>query len=265
MSRVPVAPGEPLPVLKPDWPAHPRVHAAMTLRTGGVSATPYDALNLGTHVGDDLAAVTENRKRVRDSLKLPVRPRMAGAGPWHLSRAPRSDDWPSAPLRADAAVTHEAGPVCVIQVADCLPVLLASKDGAVVGAAHAGWRGLAGGVLEATAVAMNTPPAKPHRLARPRHQPTQFRSRRRRPPGLYRDRFQGGHGIHAVTLASAGNATSTRWPVSASSPWASTASQAAAGAQCRTRALLLVPPRRTLRSHGRADLAGSLVSETLHA
>ena len=56
MSRVPVAPGEPLPVLKPDWPAHPRVHAAMTLRTGGVSAAPYDALNLGTHVGDDLGS-----------------------------------------------------------------------------------------------------------------------------------------------------------------------------------------------------------------
>jgi YfiH family protein len=141
-------------MLMPDWPAHPRVRAAMTLRTGGVSSAPYDTLNLGAHVGDDPAAVAENRRRVRESLRLPSEP------VW-LEQVHGTDvailDEPGSAREADAAVTHSPGLVCVIQVADCMPVLFAARDGTAVGAAHAGWRGLAGGVLEATIAALRCP------------------------------------------------------------------------------------------------------------
>lgn len=148
-----------IPVLTPDWPAHPRVHAAMTLRTGGVSVAPYDTLNLGTHVGDAPAAVAENRKRVRESLQLPAEPawleQVHGTSVVDLDTQITS----ATPPRADAAVTRRVGAVCVIQVADCMPVLFASRDGSTIGAAHAGWRGLAGGVLERTVAAMGGSPS----------------------------------------------------------------------------------------------------------
>lgn len=131
----------------------------MTLRAGGVSRAPYNSLNLGVHVGDDAVAVAENRRRVREQLALPSEPvwleQTHGTSVLDL-------DSPSAQasLRADAAVTRRAGPVCVIQVADCMPVLLAERDGSVIGAAHAGWRGLAGGVIEATVRAMGADPSQ---------------------------------------------------------------------------------------------------------
>ncbi len=129
----------------------------MTLRGGGVSAAPYDSLNVATHVGDDPGAVAENRRRVRESLQLPEEPvwleQVHGTAVLNLdiANAPGS-------RRADAAVTRCAGRVCAIQVADCMPVLFASRTAAVLGAAHAGWRGLAAGVLEATVEAMREPP-----------------------------------------------------------------------------------------------------------
>jgi purine-nucleoside/S-methyl-5'-thioadenosine phosphorylase / adenosine deaminase len=143
--------------IKPDWPAPPRIQAAMTLRTGGVSAAPFDALNMGIHVGDDPAAVAENRKRVRAALSLPSEP--AWLSQVHGVSVADLDALSQPALRADAAVTREAGRVCVIQVADCMPVLFAARDGSAVGAAHAGWRGLAAGVLEATVTAMRVAPA----------------------------------------------------------------------------------------------------------
>jgi YfiH family protein len=177
-------------VLTPNWPIPSRVRAAMTLRAGGVSAAPYDTLNLGIHVGDDPAAVAENRRRLRESLRLPAEPSWleqihstdvanldetsapfaaydrstadaARAAAASLAgnadaRVARRDD--TLPMRrADAAFAHRAGPVCAIQVADCMPVLFAARDGSAVGAAHAGWRGLAGGVLEATLAAFVQP------------------------------------------------------------------------------------------------------------
>lgn len=134
-------------IIVPRWPVAARVHAAFTLRAGGVSAAPFDSLNLGTHVGDAPEAVAENRRRLREQLRLPGEP----AWLQQIHAADTVDlDGAAAPRVADAALTRREGPVCVIQVADCIPVLLAARDGSVVAAAHAGWRGLAAGVLEAT-------------------------------------------------------------------------------------------------------------------
>ena len=155
-------------IVAPDWEAPARVRSAFTLRTGGVSVSPYDSLNLGAHVGDAGDAVAENRRRVRARLGLPAEPvwlqqvhgievadldaTVAPGGPVGPGRAS------GPPPRADAAVTRRSGRVCVIQVADCMPVLFAARDGSAVGAAHAGWRGLAGGVLEETVRKLAVPP-----------------------------------------------------------------------------------------------------------
>jgi YfiH family protein len=174
--------------ITPDWPAPPGVRAAFTLRTGGVSVAPYDSLNLGARIGDLPEAVAENRQRVREKLRLPAEPvwleqvhgtevvelgagvpsasRVAGAlgveGTAALLRAagagtPRPPDITPC---ADASIARRAGWVCAIRVADCMPVLFAAHDGSAVGAAHAGWRGLAGGVLEATIRQLGVPASK---------------------------------------------------------------------------------------------------------
>src|SRR6266481_4225935 len=139
-------------VIVPDWPAPPAVRAAFTLRMGGVSAAPFDSLNVGAHVGDAGAAVTENRRRVRAQLRLPAEPlwleQVHGIEVADLDMA--SGQAPATRPTADAAIARRAGNVCVMQVADCMPVLFAARDGRAVAAAHAGWRGLAAGVLEAT-------------------------------------------------------------------------------------------------------------------
>lgn len=136
-----------LGIIAPRWPVPARVHAAFTLRTGGVSVPPFDSLNVGTHVGDAPQSVEENRRRLGEQLRLPAVPtwlqQVHGTGVADLDRD-------ASPRVADAAFTRREDRVCVIQVADCIPVLLAARDGSAVAAAHAGWRGLAGGVLEAT-------------------------------------------------------------------------------------------------------------------
>jgi len=134
-------------VIQPEWAAPPGVRCAFTLRTGGVSEAPYDSLNVGAHVGDVEATVEENRRRVRERLRLPAEP--VWLQQVHGVEVADLDD-AGALTRADAVVTRVRGRVCVIQVADCMPVLFAARDGSAVGAAHAGWRGLAGGVLEET-------------------------------------------------------------------------------------------------------------------
>lgn len=140
--------------LTPDWPAPAGVRAAFTLRTGGVSMPPFDSLNVGAHVGDAADAVPENRRRIGRTLGLPAEPawleQVHGAEVADLDAA-------TPLLRADAALTRAAGRVCAVQVADCLPVLLAARAGSAVAAAHCGWRGLAGGVLEATLCALDEP------------------------------------------------------------------------------------------------------------
>lgn len=143
--------------LEPDWPLPPRVRALMTTREGGVSPPPWDSLNLGTAVGDEPARVAHNRARL--SVLLPSEPRwLRQVHGCAVVRAENVDA--AAPPEADGSWTRAPGVVCCVQVADCLPVLLADRDGSVVGAAHAGWRGLAGGVIEATLEAMAVPPGQ---------------------------------------------------------------------------------------------------------
>lgn len=144
----------------PDWPAPAGIRAAFTLRTGGVSQPPFDTCNIAAHVGDEPRAVAENRAALRASLALAAEP--AWLEQVHGHRVVDLDGpTPLASLGpADAAVTRTPGRICAIQVADCMPVLFAAADGSGVGAAHAGWRGLAGGVLEATVRAMRAPPGE---------------------------------------------------------------------------------------------------------
>ena len=210
--------GEGPGLIFPDWPAPAGVRAAFTLRTGGVSAAPYDSLNMGAALGDSAEAVAENRRRVSEALRLPGAPawleqvhgthvvaldgggtgvsggddaglagaaglgaagastRLGGApafavaGPVPRGDAsvvaaagvvPRGDasvvGGAEAVPKGDASVAWGPGRVCAIRVADCMPVLFAARDGSAVGAAHAGWRGLAGGVLEATVERLGVP------------------------------------------------------------------------------------------------------------
>jgi YfiH family protein len=142
--------------LTPEWPAPPGVRAAFTLRTGGVSLGPYQALHLGTHVGDAPAAVAENRRRVRAALELPAEPAWLEQvhGTHVLERGAAAAAGTEA---ADALIARTPGVVAAVQVADCLPVLLAARDGSVVAAVHAGWRGLAAGILGAAVARAGVP------------------------------------------------------------------------------------------------------------
>ena len=148
-------------MLRPQWPTPAGVHALCSTREGGVSKPPYDTLNLGDHVGDDEGAVAENRRRFADMLQ--ARPvflqQVHGRGVVRLTaETPHGAE-------ADACWTTEQGVACTMMVADCLPVLLADRRGRVVGAAHCGWRGLAGeqgqGVLEALWSAMQAEAGRP--------------------------------------------------------------------------------------------------------
>jgi YfiH family protein len=129
------------------------------LRTGGASAAPYASLNLGDHVGDAAAAVAENRRRLAADAGLPAEPvwlrQVHAVGVADLDAATvDAAAAGDAPITADAAFTRCRGRVCAILTADCLPVLLAADSEDLVAAAHAGWRGLAGGIIEATVAAM---------------------------------------------------------------------------------------------------------------
>ena len=140
--------------LHADWPAPPGVHALTSLRHGlGVSAAPFDHFNLGSRCGDDADAVIENRRQLQAALHLPSPPRWLRQVHGVAVAVEPGFDEPE----ADAAVTATPGRVLAILTADCLPVVLASRAGDDIGAAHAGWRGLCAGVLEATVGAMRTP------------------------------------------------------------------------------------------------------------
>jgi polyphenol oxidase len=136
------------PLLQPNWPVPPHVRSACSLRAGGVSAAPYDALNLGDHVGDDSAAVAANRTIYASAVKAkPIYLKQVHA--WDVVTL---DERTQDGTVADACITTEKNLACTIMVADCLPVLFCNSSGTIVGAAHAGWRGLCGadgvGVLE---------------------------------------------------------------------------------------------------------------------
>jgi len=138
------------------WPVFsaPNVRAVMTTRRGGIGAAPFDSLNLRPGIGDDEEAVAENRRRLAAGLGVPSRrvDQVHGAAVHGFDAESAAADGAAddgLPV-ADASVTALAGLACEVQVADCLPVLFADRAGRAVGAAHAGWRGLAAGVLEAT-------------------------------------------------------------------------------------------------------------------
>jgi YfiH family protein len=155
-----------VPVLAADWPAPSGVHALTTLRFGaGGSRAPFDQFNMGNrHAadGDDPAQVQHNRDLLQAGLALPSAPhwlrQVHGTEVLRFDAAPGASGLDSEPT-ADAAVTSVPGVVLAILTADCLPVVFATRDGGEIGAAHAGWRGLADGMLEATVAAMHAGPA----------------------------------------------------------------------------------------------------------
>lgn len=163
-------------VLTPDWPAPARVRAASTERAGGTSEGPYTSRNLGTHVGDEAATVAANRRALAERLGLATEPQWleqihgsivldldalqgspVGApprSPGHATPTPGL----RRPPAADGAVTSQRGRPCVVMTADCLPVLFCDTSGTRVGAVHAGWRGLAAGIVPAAVARMGIDP-----------------------------------------------------------------------------------------------------------
>ncbi|MCW8957104.1 MAG: peptidoglycan editing factor PgeF, partial [Gammaproteobacteria bacterium] len=137
--------------LLPDWPAPAHVHACTSTRGGGFSQPPYHSFNLASHVGDDEANVQRNRQQLTQQLNLPAEPRwleqVHGIGVIDLSSGGSGGE-------GDACLARAANRVCAVMTADCLPVLFCDRQGQTVAAAHAGWRGLLAGVLEATLEAM---------------------------------------------------------------------------------------------------------------
>jgi YfiH family protein len=137
----------------PDWPAPANIKALQTTRAGGASKAPYDSLNLGDHVGDDPLVVERNR--ILLNTLLPSEPVwLEQSHGIVVANADRADCLP----QADACIARHRAAVCVVMTADCLPILLCDQQGSVVGAVHAGWKGLAAGVIEATVQAMNVAP-----------------------------------------------------------------------------------------------------------
>jgi YfiH family protein len=134
----------PVDFIVPDWPAPANVRAATTARAGGVSVPPWDSFNLADHVGDDPACVATNRARLREALSLPGEP------VWLRQVHGRNVcDAAAGSAEADAAYADTPGVVCAVLTADCLPLLLCDREGRAVAAVHAGWRGLAAGIVEA--------------------------------------------------------------------------------------------------------------------
>jgi hypothetical protein len=139
--------------IRPDWPAPAHVRAVTTTRAGGVSRGAYESFNLGDHVGDDPDAVRRNRVLLRDTLGIPE--------PSWLKQVHGIDvveaEFGRSGEVADGSCTEMIGTVCAVLTADCLPVLLCDRQGTKVAALHAGWRGLAAGVIESGVLAMRLP------------------------------------------------------------------------------------------------------------
>lgn len=139
-------------LIVPDWPAPPQVRAIQTTRQGGLGTAPYDSLNFGMHVGDDAHTVAANRNLL--STLVPSEP--AWLEQVHGTAVVMAESAGCAP-RADACITRRENAVCAVMTADCLPVFLCDDVATVAGVAHAGWRGLADGVIEETIIAMDVP------------------------------------------------------------------------------------------------------------
>ena len=144
-------------LIRPEWPAPPWVRAISTTRDGGRSEGPFASLNLGDHVGDEPARVADNRARLLARLGLSAEPCWLRQG---HGRAIVRAGTANPDREADGALADTPGAVCVVMTADCLPLLLCDAQGTRVAAVHAGWRGLAGGVLEAAVVALDIAPER---------------------------------------------------------------------------------------------------------
>jgi len=140
-------------LIKPDWPAPVNIFACSTTRQGGFSQAPYDHLNLGDHVGDDAKTVLKNRSYLRETLVLAQEP--AWLEQTHSVKAIELLNENGSVQSADASYSREPGQVCVVLTADCLPILVCDRAGEIVAAIHAGWRGLAAGIVEQTLQKMN--------------------------------------------------------------------------------------------------------------
>lgn len=132
-------------LIYPDWPAPCWVHSVSTTRQGGISAKPFSGFNLALHVGDEADDVMLNRAQLAGLASLPGQPHWLTQVHGNSVVAAGQDALPE----ADAAYTREAGAVCAVMTADCLPILLCHRQQRVVAAVHVGWRGLAAGVIEA--------------------------------------------------------------------------------------------------------------------
>lgn len=141
--------------IEPDWPAPGTVRALSTTRCGGVSRAPFASLNLGDHVGDESAHVAHNRALLIERAGLPEAPRWLDQVHGHTATHARH--W-RAGCTGDALIAERAGQVCAVLTADCLPLLLCDVSGTRVGAVHAGWRGLAGGIIEHAIGALDVAP-----------------------------------------------------------------------------------------------------------
>lgn len=146
-------PPDAVPLVIPDWPLPPGVRCCVTTRHGRGSEGPYAGFNLATHVGDDASAVAVNRRTLAATLGLSGEPlwlhQVHGASVVDACRVSRHE----VPV-ADGAVAFAPGAVCVVLTADCVPVVLAARNGAAVAALHAGWRGVAAGILDAGVAAL---------------------------------------------------------------------------------------------------------------
>jgi YfiH family protein len=179
----------------PDWPAPPGVHAFITARSGGVSQGPFGApgegasgggMNLGLKSGDEVATVLRNRARLRSFL--PAEP--VWLTQVHGAAVADADGAGAVGATADASIALAPAVVCAVSIADCLPVLLCDAEGRAVGAVHAGWRGLAAGVIQATVQAMR------RRLADPRARLLAYLG-----PAIGPERFEVGHDVLSAMRA----------------------------------------------------------------
>jgi len=140
-----------IPVIRPDWQAPPCVRVLNSTRLGGISKEPFDSLNLGLHVQDDEQAVRENRRRLLASELIPSEPHWLHQVHGNSVLEVSNREMTSQPVaQADASFTATTGTVLAIVTADCLPVVITNESGTRLAAAHAGWKGLACGVLEAS-------------------------------------------------------------------------------------------------------------------
>lgn len=181
----------------PDWPAPTPVRAVITTRTGGYSQAPYRSLNLAEHVGDDPIVVAKNRTLLRESLQLPSEPMWLQQV--HGREVAERGGSESGNC-ADAATTKATGEVCVVMTADCLPLLLCNRSGTRVAAVHAGWRGLADGVIEAAMAKFSEPGEELLAWLGPAIGPNEFEV-----GGEVRERFIAGNPADAAAFVAKGS------------------------------------------------------------